>query len=64
VGDAALYGVHIETHEHTALMMREIGFQDVKINFLRKRGHRWILSKRDGSKEGLGEYYIEARKWR
>jgi DNA modification methylase len=64
VGDAALYGVHIETHEHTALIMREIGFQDVKINFLRKRGHRWILSKRDGSQKDLGEYHIEARKWR
>ncbi len=62
VADAALYGVHIETHEHTALIMKEIGFQDVQINFLRKRGHRWILSKRDGAKKGLGEYHIEAMK--
>jgi len=62
VADAALYGVHIETHEHTALIMRAIGFQDVKINFMRKRGHRWVLSKRDGAKKGLGEYHIEATK--
>ena len=62
VADAAGYGVHIETHEHTAFIMREIGFQAVQVNFLRKRGHRWILSKRDGAKKGLGEYHIEAMK--
>jgi len=62
VADAALYGVHIETHEHTALIMNELGFRNVQINLLRKRGHRWILSKRDGAKKGLGEYYIEATK--
>lgn len=62
VADAALYGIHIETHKHTARIMEEIGFKDVKINFLRKRGHRWLLSKRDGAKAGLGEYHIEGRK--
>ena len=62
VADAALYGVHIKTHVHTAQLMRDIGFKDVVVNFVRKRGHRWILSKRDGAKEGLGEYHIIAKK--
>ena len=62
VADAALYGIHIETHEHTSLIMREIGFKDVKVKLLRQRGHRWVLSKRDGAKKGLGEYHIEAVK--
>jgi DNA modification methylase len=62
VADAALYGVHIETHEHTASIMRELGFRDVAIHLLRKRGERWILSKRDGTPKGLGEYHIEAKK--
>lgn len=62
VADAALYGVHIETHEHTASIMREIGFRDVAIHLLRKRGERWVLSKRDGTPKGLGEYHIKAKK--
>jgi DNA modification methylase len=62
VADAALYGVHIKTHLHTAEIMKDIGFKDVKVEFIRKRGHRWILSKRDGAEEGLGEYYITAIK--
>lgn len=62
VADAALYGVHIKTHLHTAEIMREIGFNNVSVEFLRKRGHRWILNKRDGAKEGLGEYHIKAMK--
>jgi DNA modification methylase len=62
IADAALYGIHIETHKHIALIMKEIGFQNIKINFLRKRGHRWHLSKRDGAEKGLGEYHIEAIK--
>lgn len=62
VADAALYGVHIKTHIHTATIMKEIGFKDVEVVFLRKRGHRWVLSKRDGTKEGLGEYHIKAVK--
>jgi DNA modification methylase len=62
VADAALYGVHIETHEHTAEILRHLGYRNVKINFLRKRGHRWVLSKRDGAKKGLGEYHIEGEK--
>ncbi|MCJ8342313.1 MAG: hypothetical protein MJH09_05625 [Cetobacterium sp.] len=42
--------------------MREIGFKDVAVEFIRKRGHRWILNKRDGAKEGLGEYHLTATK--
>ncbi len=62
VADAALYGVHIKTHLHTAELMRRIGFNNVEIIFIRKRGHRWKLQKRDGAKEGLGEYHIIAHK--
>lgn len=62
VADSALYGIHIETHEHTATIMRELGLNHVRIHFLRRRGHRWVLSKRDGAKKGLGEYHIEGEK--
>ena len=62
IADAALYGVHIKTHIHTAELMRSIGFKDVKIIFIRKRGHRWKLKKRDGAEEGLGEYHVIAHK--
>lgn len=62
VADAALYGIHIKTHLHTSTLMKHMGFESVKIEFLRRRGHRWILNKRDGSKEGLGEYHIIAKK--
>jgi len=62
VADAALYGVHIKTHDHTAQIMRHLGFKNVTVHFLRKRGHRWVLSKRDGAKKGLGEYYVEGEK--
>ena len=62
IADAALYGVHIKTHEIIADMLEQIGFNDVSITFVRKRGHRWVLSKRDGAKEGLGEYYIYAER--
>ena len=62
VADAALYGVHMKTHLHTAEIMESIGFKDVSVEFIRKRGHRWILNKRDGAKEGLGEYHLRAKK--
>ncbi|MGB3758322.1 MAG: DNA methyltransferase [Rivularia sp. (in: cyanobacteria)] len=62
VADAALYGIHIKTHLHTAEIMRCIGFRNIQVNYMRKRGHRWILNKRDGAKEGLGEYHISAQK--
>jgi len=62
VADAALYGVHIKTQIHTAEIMKEIGFSEIEVKLIRKRGHRWILNKRDGAKEGLGEYHIKAKK--
>lgn len=60
IADAALYGVYINTHELLASILRDIGFQNVNCEFVRKRGHRWILEKREGSINGLGEYHIRA----
>ncbi len=62
VADAALYGVHLKTHLHTAKIMSSIGFENIKVTYIRKRGHRWSLNKRDGSKDGLGEYHLHAQK--
>lgn len=62
IADSALYGVHIKAHLHTAEIMRSIGFRNIDIKYMRRRGHRWILNKRDGSKEGLGEYHLYAKK--
>ena len=60
VSDAALYGVHVRTHLHTAVLLEYAGFTNVTVDLLRKRGHRWTLAKRDGAKDGLGEYHIRA----
>jgi hypothetical protein len=60
VADAALYGVHIRTHLHTAQLMTDVGFSDVTVTKMRSRGTRWVLDKRDGAKEGLGEFHIRA----
>jgi DNA modification methylase len=62
VADAALYGVHIRTHLHTAHLLSRAGFTNVKVNKIRSRGERWVLDKRDGAKEGLGEYHISANR--
>lgn len=62
VADAALYGVHIKTHIHTSRLMTEIGFSDISITKMRSRGTRWVLNKRDGAEEGLGEFHIRAFK--
>lgn len=62
VADAALYGVHIRTHLHTALLMADVGFSNVTVTKMRARGTRWILDKRDGAKGGLGEFHISATK--
>jgi hypothetical protein len=58
VSDAALYGVHIKTQHILATIMDIIGYNNITITKLRSRGTRWQLKKREGSKEGLGEYHI------
>jgi len=58
VSDAALYGIHVATEEHTARIMSVLGFKNVHVVKLRDRGDRWVLKKRDGSKKGLGEYHV------
>lgn len=60
VADAALYGVHIAAPQMLASMLESLGFTNVRCELVRKRGHRWILAKREGSERGLGEYYISA----
>jgi len=62
VADSALYGVHIETQELLAKLIQETGFNVLEIEHLRKRGDRWILKKRAGSKKGLGEYHIVSKR--
>ena len=61
VSDAALYGVHLPAPQWLAQIMTECGFLDVQCEIVRPRGHRWILDKREGSPEGLGEYYVFGR---
>jgi hypothetical protein len=58
VADAALYGIHISTPQFLQTSMEEIGFRQVECEFLRARGHRWALAKREGSAIGLGEYHL------
>ena len=62
VADAALYGVHIQTEQLLARLMQEIGFQIVDIVRLRTRGTRWVLDKRQGATQPLGEFHIHARR--
>lgn len=62
VSDAALYGVHIHTERVLAELMSQIGFSPVDIVRLRSRGDRWVLAKREGAKDPLGEFHITARK--
>jgi hypothetical protein len=62
IADSALYGEHIETHRILANIMKNIGFSKISIKQIRIRGERWILEKRDGSPNGLGEYCILASK--
>jgi hypothetical protein len=61
VSDAALYGVHLSAPQWLAHIMSECGFRDVQCEMLRPRGHRWILEKREGAAQGLGEYYVFGR---
>lgn len=60
VANAALYGIHIPTEELLGELMKENGFEVMEIKLLRSRGQRWKLAKRDGSKQGLGEFEIRA----
>jgi hypothetical protein len=62
VADAALYGVHVSTPQYLARLAVEHGFQRVRCELLRARGHRWILAKRDGSPQGLGEYHLSGER--
>jgi DNA modification methylase len=62
VSDAALYGVHIPAPQILASILEKIGFSRVACQLIRKRGHRWILEKREGSREGLGEYCVAANR--
>lgn len=61
VSDAALYGVHLPAPQWLAMIMKENGFLDVDCEKVRSRGHRWKLEKREGSAQGLGEYYVSAK---
>jgi hypothetical protein len=58
VADAALYGVHISTPQFLTEILEDIGFRSTRCEFVRRRGHRWILAKREGSAKGLGEYHV------
>lgn len=60
VADAALYGVHVRTPQIIATLLRELGFARTKCELVRRRGDRWILAKREGCAEGLGEYHVSA----
>jgi DNA modification methylase len=60
VADAALYGVHISTPQLLCRILGALGFRDPACTLVRKRGHRWILAKREGSTRGLGEYHVQA----
>jgi DNA modification methylase len=62
VSDAALYGVHIHTEQILADLMLASGLDVKEIIRLRDRGGRWVLSKRQGAADGLGEFHIYAVK--
>ncbi len=61
VSDSALYGVHIPAPQWLAKILVECGFRDVGCELVRSRGNRWALKKREGSPQGLGEYYVFAQ---
>jgi len=62
VADAALYGVHISTPQFLCRTLEGLGFRNASCSLVRQRGHRWILTKREGSQTGLGEYHVSASK--
>jgi hypothetical protein len=59
VSDAALYGVHIHTEQLIVQILDELGCSQTMVVRLRSRGDRWILDKRTGSSEPLGEFWIK-----
>lgn len=60
IADSALYGIHIRAPQILSRILGELGFADVGYTLVRKRGHRWVLEKREGADEGLGEYHVRA----
>ena len=60
IADSALYGVYMPAHEILAELLGQAGFRQVRIEKLRSRGTRWVLTKREGSPAGLGEYHVLA----
>lgn len=62
VSDAAFYGIHIDTQQYLALIMEDIGFNNVRIMRMRDRGDRWKLDKRKSSGKQLGEFEIVGEK--
>lgn len=62
VSDAALYGVHVHTEQLLARLMSASGLEVKEITRLRDRGGRWVLAKRQGAADGLGEFHIHAVK--
>jgi DNA modification methylase len=62
IADAALYGVHISTPQLLHSVLDNLGYRKTSCSLVRRRGHRWLLAKREGSKTGLGEYRVTAIK--
>ena len=62
VSDAALYGVHIRTEQLLAQLMILNGLNVKDVIRLRHRGGRWVLEKRQGAADGLGEFHVVAVK--
>jgi DNA modification methylase len=62
VADSALYGIHIKAPQILSRILKSICFENVECALVRKRGHRWVLEKREGAHEGLGEYHIQANR--
>jgi len=58
VSDAAFYGIHIDTQEYLATILKNLGATNVTINQMRERGDRWQLDKRAKSNKQLGEYEV------
>lgn len=62
LSDAAFYGIHIDTQEYIALILKAIGYSNIEVNRMRDRGDRWILQKRKSSGKQLGEFELFASK--